>query len=400
MNILFLTETDISPMQGGTEHITHTLSVSFRALGNRCYLGYLEPIAPEIQTTEFDGKQQLVCDTTLSAQLQSLLAENLIQIVMVNLLSKKSKKFVLPVLYDVTRSQGAKVVVCYHAMPGEDIKPSSWKHIWYQLRHKYLVNQALKDAFLHIMPDYLNKCLMRSKYQLAPKYADAFVLLSKNFYEPYLQLAGNIPHNHFYAIGNALSYEKNIDEDKIGEKKKIVFIVARQHERSKKLSKALRVWKQIEAMPDLEDWKLQIVGGGPDAAYYKQIHRELGLKRCELLGRKPEVEPFFEQASIFMMTSSYEGFGITLTEAQQFGCVPIVQNTYASLTDIIEDGKNGVIVSSPDDEVYARQLAVLMRDTVKRETMAHAGLRMCRRFELDKIAQQWLNLFEHLKEND
>lgn len=400
MNILFLTESEISPIQGGTEHITHTLSQAFRVVGHRCFLGYIHPIAKDLLPTEFEGKMCMMLGQSLHDQLLRFLKDNAIDIVVVNLVVKKYKQAVLPVLYQATRLQGAKVVACYHAMPGEDIIPSDWRHIGYQLCHHYGVTQALKDVFIHLTPLSVNRLLLRGKYRLSPKYSDAFVLLSKNFYAPYLAIAGDVRHDHFHAISSALSYAQNMPEAKISQKKKTVLIVSRQQERPKRISKALRVWKLIEQLPDLQDWTMQIVGSGPDAGYYRELHRRLGLQRCALLGRQPVIEPFYEDASVFMMTSAYEGFGLTLTEAQQFGCVPIVQNTYASLTDIVEDGKNGVIVNSPDDEAYARQLAELMRDTTKRETMAHAGLRMCRRFELDKIAQQWLNLFEHLKMND
>lgn len=396
MNILFVTEIEISPIQGGTEHTTHTLSESFRALGHKCSLAYIKPIDASLLPTTFDAKKKIVIDSTLPEQLGVFLSEQQINIVIVNLVSKKSKSAIMPILYAQAHKRGAKVIACYHAMPGEDIKPSNWKHVFYQITHRYCLVQAIKDIFLHLSPNWLNRRLVRAKYQLMPRYSDAFVLLSSEFYNSYLDLAGNINPSHFYAIGNALSYSYNIEPNKINEKKPIVLIVARQQERAKRLSMALRVWRQIEKEADLKDWKLQIVGGGPDAAYYKHIHKKMGLQRCELLGRQPEIVPYYENASIFMMTSSYEGFGITLTEAQQFGCVPIVQNTYASLTDIVQDGENGIIVDSDKEVIFANQLAQLMRNTEQREKMARAGLQSCQRFSQDKITTMWLNLFDNL----
>lgn len=396
MNILFVTEIEISPIQGGTEHITHTLTGAFRALGHRCCLAYVRPIDADLQPTLFDAKQQLVFDDTLPTQIGDFLRKEQINIVIVNLVSIKSKKAIMPSLYAQAHQLNTKVIACYHAMPGEDIIPSDWRHIWYQIVHCYGLNQAFKDLFLHISPTWLNRRLVRSKYKLMPEYADAFVLLSTKFYEPYLRIAGSINHANFYAVGNALSFPENIEENKIATKQPIVLIVARQQERSKRLSMALRVWQQIEKEADLKNWKLQIVGGGPDSSYYKQLHKELGLQRCELLGRQPEIVPYYESASIFMMTSSYEGFGITLTEAQQFGCVPIVQNTYASLTDIIQGEKNGIIVDSNDAKVYAQQLAQLMRDSKKREEMARAGLQSCKQFSQERVIEIWLNMFNRL----
>ena len=46
-----------------------------------------------------------------------------------------------------------------------------------------------------------------------------------------------------------------------------------------------------------------------------------------------------------MMTSSFEGWGLTLTEAQQYGCVPLAFHSFASLTDIITDKVNGFAIS-------------------------------------------------------
>lgn len=46
------------------------------------------------------------------------------------------------------------------------------------------------------------------------------------------------------------------------------------------------------------------------------------------------------------MTSDFEGWGMTITEAQQCGTVPIVLNTFASLKELVTDGKNGF---SPND---------------------------------------------------
>ena len=66
-----------------------------------------------------------------------------------------------------------------------------------------------------------------------------------------------------------------------------------------------------------------------------------------------------------MMTSAFEGFGMTLVEAQQYGVVPLAMDTYGSLHDIITDGQNGEIIADNDLDEYARRLRVLMENSEK-----------------------------------
>ena len=67
-----------------------------------------------------------------------------------------------------------------------------------------------------------------------------------------------------------------------------------------------------------------------------------------------------------MMTSRSEAWGLTLTEAQQMGVVPIAFDTYASLRDIITDGVDGEIIAEGDVDGYVRCVLNLMQDDVTR----------------------------------
>ena len=73
-----------------------------------------------------------------------------------------------------------------------------------------------------------------------------------------------------------------------------------------------------------------------------------------LKGQKKNPEPYYNEASIFMMTSSFEGWGLTLTEAQQYGCVPLAFRSFASLTDIITDKVNGFAIPNDDISLYIK----------------------------------------------
>jgi glycosyltransferase involved in cell wall biosynthesis len=78
-----------------------------------------------------------------------------------------------------------------------------------------------------------------------------------------------------------------------------------------------------------------------------------------------------------------------LLDAQQYGVVPISFDSYASVTDIIEDGKNGLIVPNNNIKKYAEQLMFLMSHRDEREMMAKNGLISCQVFSTDKIVDKW-----------
>ena len=95
-----------------------------------------------------------------------------------------------------------------------------------------------------------------------------------------------------------------------------------------------------------------------------------------------------------MLTSLFEGWGLTLTEAQQNACVPIAFNTYASLTDIITDGYNGFVIDEGNITDYVSKLKLLMKDSEKRREMAENAVVSSHRFEKGIIVSQWNQLLK------
>lgn len=396
MNILFLTENEICPMQGGTERITHTLSREFMAAGHECSLLYLFSAAEGMEVSDFDARIKLDTTHDIETQIEGFLNKYKIEVAIVNLVRYGSKKQILPVLYEVSRRTNTKVFVCFHAMPGEDTVSTSLYNIIYRIAHWYDEKQAIKDLVNYIVPKSLSNLIfgpkLRAKYRLNIDNCDRFVMLSEQFYDPYCEIAGTSDTSKFRAVPNALSFTENIEEEKLYDKQKRVLIVSRMHERSKRLSLAFKIWKKIEQNPALKDWNLDIVGGGQDIHFFRKLIKNHGLKRCNLLGRQPDIEGFYEESSIFMMTSAFEGFGITLTEAQQNGLVPIAFDSYASLKDIITSGENGVIVKNDDVEAYVGELTKLMLDDSLRVRMAQAGLKSCLRFSQKEISNKWFDI--------
>ena len=72
-----------------------------------------------------------------------------------------------------------------------------------------------------------------------------------------------------------------------------------------------------------EGWKLQIAGTGSEESlnYLKRLCKENGVEdSVEFLGFRKDVEKLYQDASIFVLSSRYEGFGLVLIEAMSQGC--------------------------------------------------------------------------------
>jgi glycosyltransferase involved in cell wall biosynthesis len=96
------------------------------------------------------------------------------------------------------------------------------------------------------------------------------------------------------------------------------------------------------------------------------------------------------------MTSAYEGWGLTLTEAQQMGCVPIVFDSFSAVHDIIKSGENGLLIPNNDLDSYVSALVGLMLNEQLRKEMERQALRTSKAFALQEVIKEWGNLLSEL----
>ncbi len=406
MRIVWVTENEISPMQGGTERITATLATAFMARGHECVslcfrpctfrektafsVKYLLDVERYIGRTAFVHRHGSAMEV-LENRLSSAVADA--DVVVCNLVDIRYKRLLLPMLYSLTRASGARLLSCYHAMPGEELIGTPLRNCLWHIRRRERVPHYLREAVLTLVPRSVLLALrgkyIRSRYTLMRDNSDKVVLLSERFMPLFAALSGNPDTGGLTAVPNALSFDGFMGENGLADKRKEILIVSRLDEKAKRLSSALEIWSRVKH----DGWRLVIVGGGPDEEYYRRMALRLHLQDVAFEGRQPDLMPYYRRASIFMMTSAFEGWGITLTEAQQNGVVPIAYESYASLRDIIEDGVNGVVVPYRKRRLYVKGLRRLMRDDKARRRMSLAAVDSSRRFSVDEVVGQWERLF-------
>ena len=176
-------------------------------------------------------------------------------------------------------------------------------------------------------------------------------------------------------------------------KEKVVVWVGRHSEWHKRTTDILKIWSKIEKK--FPDWKLYILGDGPDGDKVKQLYSSLSLKNCDICG-VVDPKPFYEKASILCVTSAFESFGMILTEGMQYGCVPITYDSYTAVRYIINDGRDGILVTPFDLDEYAEKLAHLMENEDLCQRLSNAAIESVKQFDAENVMPKWLELIESI----
>lgn len=178
--------------------------------------------------------------------------------------------------------------------------------------------------------------------------------------------------------------------DRVPRKEKRLLWLGRLSYDQKRADLILPVWRRVQAT--LKDWKLDVVGGGPA---FEDLRREIlaeGIEGVTLYGQQ-EPDEYFMRASIFLMTSAFEGFPNTLIEAQCFGAIPVLFNSFPVAEWIVANGVNGFLVPPFDVNCLADQIVTIAEDESKINLMVNA-LENARRFHVDTVGQSWEQLFD------
>lgn len=232
---------------------------------------------------------------------------------------------------------------------------------------------------------------VKHRYQLKRilKHHDYFILLAPPNRKELQYFVGDFKKENVISIPNSIPQViSNLDQ-----KEKIILHVGRLNISQKRSELLISFWRK--AHENLPDWKFVIVGNGPFKSKMEKIIKEEALPRVTMEGfQKPE--PYYQKASIFIMTSAYEGFPNVLLEAQSFGCATVLFNSYLSLGWIVEDGKNALLTQPFDTAEMTKKVCSLAQEKPKLHNMQNASLKNAERFTIDKVGSKWESFFAEI----
>ena len=178
------------------------------------------------------------------------------------------------------------------------------------------------------------------------------------------------------------------------QREKVILYVGRISEPQKRISSLLNIWQKLQDR--LPDYRMDLVGGGPDKEFFENKAKDMNLERINFYGFK-NPDDYYKKSIISCMTSNYEGFGMVLVEAMQYGCVPFAFDSFASVHDIIDDGENGFIINSFDEDEYAKRVVEFINyPEEKKNLIRKAAIDKSSLFDVEKVGLMWLDLLSSL----
>ena len=177
-------------------------------------------------------------------------------------------------------------------------------------------------------------------------------------------------------------------------KSKTILAVGRLHEQ-KGFDLLLQAWKPIEKT--YSDWSLRIVGEGPKRAELEAQIESQGLKRVVLAGATNNVLDEYEAASIFVLSSRYEGLPLALIEAMWSGLPCIAFDCPQGPAELLAEDR-GWLVPNGDIAELTAQIAYALSHPEEALKCAQKAQSFAQTtYSEAAIMPQWVQLIESCK---
>jgi glycosyltransferase involved in cell wall biosynthesis len=142
------------------------------------------------------------------------------------------------------------------------------------------------------------------------------------------------------------------------------------------------------------EWDLVIVGEGQLRVALEQQIERLGLQnRVFLPGRAGNIGDWYERADLFVLSSHFEGFPLSLLEAMAYGLPVVSFDCDTGPRDIIRDQTDGILVRPGDLDDLAVGLNRLMSDDSLRKKYAERAIEVREKFSISEVTGKWEKLF-------
>lgn len=385
MNVLYLYPGVIDPTKGGVQRVTHVISNYLRNQGHVVYYLGLQ---------NSDSPYQLTCpQQSAKSPINLAYIRQMVKVYHIDVVIFQAG---ISSLYAdwgyVAKEAGAKLISCIHnSLLGSVDNIEGMCYPKFARFHCQFLLPILSSRWIKNVIKKVYILKKRHHYSKLLNQSDKVVLLSDKFKTDLAQFVNIDDYvQKICAIPNPVSFEKS---SRPSVKEKRVLYVGRIDDRHKRVDLLLQIWKIVAK--DKKDWALDIVGDGPFLNAAKRIVQQQEIPNVNFYGFC-DPQPFYNRSSIFCMTSASEGFGIVLIEAMLAGVVPMAFKSYPSVTDIIDDGQSGLLVSPFDVEEYAEKLKSLMTDEEKLNKMVNSAVKKANLFSVDIIGDKWISLLNNL----
>jgi len=137
---------------------------------------------------------------------------------------------------------------------------------------------------------------------------------------------------------------------------------------------------------ELPQVRFVIVGDGPLRGSLETLARQLGLfERVRFVGERRDVETILRGATLFWLTSHWEGMPNVVLEAMASG-LPVIATDVGGTRELIRSGIEGFIVSDGDAEAFVKHSRALLTDDGQRARCSTAARQRAATFSTSRMA--------------
>ena len=384
MNILIVSFDADPPLMGGVSTVTHILAKELIKNGYKCTLGYTtESESPSVFFTE---KIKITPENKLN--IINFSRKKKFDIIITQFL------FVNYTLLNVLKKENGKIISVYHSKPELRYIPLK-SHCWNLFHGKKIKSKIYSLAHILLFPIFKNMEKMKDYKMFNNAYncSDNFVVLSEKFFPSIKKIILQADPPKLTAIGNPLVFDETFPIEKLSEKRQQVLIVC-SYNHVKRIPEMFKIWMEIEKDATLNNWYLTFVGGGKGFKKVTYLAQKLKLKRISFTGYTSPLS-FYKKGSIMLMTSKYEGYPMVLLEGLQMGVIPIVYNSFESLTDLITNKYNGIIIPNNNRDEFVKELKNLMHNKNERLLLAQNAIKSSLLHSKEITIKKYIKLFEN-----
>jgi glycosyltransferase involved in cell wall biosynthesis len=180
-----------------------------------------------------------------------------------------------------------------------------------------------------------------------------------------------------------------------GRRTKTVLAVGRLHEQ-KGFDLLLNAWQPIEA--HYPDWTLRIVGEGPKRTELEAQIKELGLRHVVLAGRTEDMKREYASASLFVLSSRYEGLPLALIEAMWCGLPCVAFDCPQGPAELLAE-ERGWLVFNGDIRALSAQIEQAISQPEEAAARAQKAQAYAQEnYSESAIMPKWVEMIERGKE--
>jgi glycosyltransferase involved in cell wall biosynthesis len=148
---------------------------------------------------------------------------------------------------------------------------------------------------------------------------------------------------------------------------------------------------------DHPGWRLRICGGGPlRHELQEQVEAEGLAGMVELTGPVEDMDAQWAAASLFVLSSRYEGFPLVLLEAMARGVPVVAADCPTGPAELVEDRRNGLLVARQDIGALAGGMRAMIEDAGLRRRCGEAAAATARAYSLERVGAHWDELLQAL----